>query len=150
MSFTISPTLECDQRNALEHMFFFNVNQHRVLPGIQHSIAHYGVPEIIEENGTLTIRVGELHNVQTLFAVSENGAPLGVAVFVHMPDERFVVLHLVVQPRLRSSVDLNTPVLLELIREIRSTARRMRGVEKVEMVYNATRNARVTGLTPQV
>ena len=110
-SFTITATLPVDQRVALEHLLFFNVNQHRVLSGIQQSIARFGVPEIFEHQGNLRIRVGTMENVQTLFAVSEIGHPLGVAVFVHLSEGRFVVLHLVVEARLRSSFDVNTPVL---------------------------------------
>jgi hypothetical protein len=149
ISFTITPTLPIDQRAALEHLFFFNANQHRVLPGIQQSIASYGVPEISEHQGSLRIRVGDLQNVQTLFAVSELGPPVGVAVFVHLPHERFVVLHLVVEPRLRSTSDINTPVLLELMRVIRSTARRMRGVDRVELVYFASHVVRLSGGIPE-
>lgn len=141
--FTLRTTLGLEQRAALEGLFFFNVNQHRMLPGIQRSIASFGVPEVVESHGCLRIRVGDLEGVQNLFAVSEHGTPLGVAVFLHVPGQRFVVLHLVVEPRLRSTTDVNTPVLLELIREIRSTARRERGVDRVEMVYNARHHARL-------
>ena len=137
---TITPTLPAEQRPALEHLLFFNVNQHRVLPGIQLSIESYGVPEIFEYQGNLRIRVGNLENVQTLFAISELGPPVGVAVFVRLACERFVMLHLAVDTRLRSTLDVNTPVLLELMREIRSTAKRMGGFDRVELVYNV-RNA---------
>jgi hypothetical protein len=149
ISFTITPTLPIDQRAAFEHLLFFNANQHRVLPGIQQSTASYGVPEIIEHQGSVRIRVGDMQNVQTLFAVSELGPPLGVAVFVHLSHERFVVLHLLVEPRLRSTVDVNTPVLLELMRKIRSTARRLRGVDRVELVYYASHAVRLSGEIPE-
>ena len=48
----------------------------------------------------------------------------------------FVVLHLGVEPRLRSTADVNIPVLLKLMHEIRSAARRTRGVERIEFVYS--------------
>lgn len=134
-SISITSKLAVDQRVALEHLLFFNVNQHRVRLGIQQSIETYGVPEIYEQEGGLRIRVGDIEGVQTLFAVSEAGRPLGVAVFVRLAHERFVVLHLVVQPRLRSAADVNTPVLLKLMHEIRSAARRTRGVDRIELVY---------------
>jgi hypothetical protein len=134
-SITITGNLALDQRGALEHLLFFNVNQHRVRSGIQQSIATYGEPEIYESGGWLRIRVGDVEGVQTLFAVSDVGHPLGVAVFVRPVPERFVVLHLGVEPRLRSSVDVNTPVLLKLMHEIRSTARRTQGVDRIELVY---------------
>jgi len=116
-----------------------------VRPGIQYSVENYGVPEIIEERGSLRIRVGDIDNVQTLFAVSHFGTPVGVAVYVCLAHERFVVLHVVVEPRLRSSNEVNTPVLLELMREIRSTARRTPGIARIELGYNHRRAVRLTG-----
>ncbi len=140
-SIGIACKLALDQRSALEQLLFFNVNQHRVRLGIQQSIETYGVPEIYEHEGGLRIRVGNVPGVQTLFAVSETGHPLGVAVFVRLAEARFVVLHLGVEPRLRSSLDVNTPVLLKLMHEIRSAARRTRGVERIELVYKQERHA---------
>jgi hypothetical protein len=134
-SIGITSKLAVEHRTALEHLVFFNANQHRVRSGIQQSIETYGVPEIYEQDDGLRIRVGDIEGVQTLFAVSETGRPLGVAVFVRLAHERFVVLHLVVQPRPRSTLDVNTPVLLKLMHEIRSTARRTRGVDRIEVVY---------------
>jgi hypothetical protein len=143
ISFTLAPTVAVEQRSALEQLFFFNANQHRVLPGIQASIASFGLPEIVESNGGLRIRVGDRKDVENIFAVSAHGTPLGVAVFVHVPRRHLVVLHLVVGPRLRSTLDVDTPVLLELVREIRSRARREREVDRVELVYNGHRPARL-------
>ncbi len=136
MSDTINITsrLAADQRAALEQLVFFNVNQHRVRVGIQQSIATYGAPEILEEGGWLRIRVGDLEG-QTLFAVSAAGRPLGVAVFARLVRERFVVLHLGVEPRPRARVEANPTVLLRLMHEIRAAARRTRGVDRIDVVY---------------
>ena len=111
MSETIGITckLPVEQRVALEQLLFFNVNQHRVRLGIQQSIETYGVPEIFEQDGGLRVRVGDIEGVQTLFAVSDIGRPLGVAVFVRLARDRFVVLHLGVEPSLTA-----TPCPLEL------------------------------------
>ena len=134
-SIGITSKLPLDQRAALEQLLFFNVNQHRVRVGIQQSIETYGVPEIYEQDGGLRIRVGDIDGVQTLFAVSEAGRPLGVAVFVRSAQERFAVLHLGVEPRLSATPEINTRVLLKLMHEIRSAARRTRGVDRIELVY---------------
>ena len=131
-SIGITCKLALDQRRALEQLLFFNVNQHRVRLGIQQSIETYGAPEIYEHAGSLRVRVGDIAGVQTLFAVSETGNPLGAAVFVRLAQERFVVLHLGVQ---------STPVLLRLMHEIRSAARRTRGVDRIELVYKQERHA---------
>ncbi len=144
-SIDIACKLPIEQRAALEQLLFFNVNQHRVRSGIQQSIDTYGVPVIVEEEGGLRIRVGDIAGVQSLFAVSTGGRLLGVAVFVRSAHERFAVLHLVVAPRSSSGPDLNTRVLLKLMHEIRRAARRTRGVERIELVYRDRHAVRLHG-----
>ena len=73
-SIGLRSTLPLDQRVALEQLLFFNSNQHRVRVGIQQSIETYGVPEIDEHDGVLSVRVGDIGGVQTIFAVNETGA----------------------------------------------------------------------------
>ena len=144
-SIGITSKLAADQRTALEQLLFFNVNQHRVRIGIQQSIETYGVPEIYEHDGGLRVRVGDIAGVQTLFAISEFGRPLGVAVFVRSAHERFAVLHLGIEPRLSLTPEANTRVLLKLMHEIRSAARRTRGVERIELVYKDSHAVRLHG-----
>ena len=144
-SIGITSKLAAEQRPALEQLLFFNVNQHRVRVGIQQSIDTYGVPEIYEQDGGLRVRVGDIEGVQTLFAISDEGRPVGVAVFVRSAHERFAVLHLGVDPRLSLTSDQSTRVLLKLMHEIRSTARRTRGVDCIELVYKVRHPARVHG-----
>jgi hypothetical protein len=142
-SIGITSKLAAEQRPALEQLLFFNVNQHRVRVGIQQSIDTYGVPEIYEQDGGLRVRVGDIAGVQTLFAISDDGKPLGVAVFVRSARERFAVLHLGVDPRLSLTADHSTRVLLKLMHEIRSTARRTRGVDCIELVYKVRHAVRL-------
>jgi hypothetical protein len=141
----ITSTLSIDQRAALEQLLFFNVNQHRVRLGIQQSIETYGVPEIYEHDGALEVRVGTIAGVQTRFAISDGGKPLGVAVFVRSAHERFAVLHLGIDPRLSLTPEINTRVLLKLMNEIRHTARRTHGVDRIELVYKDRHAVRLHG-----
>ena len=131
----ITTQLSVEQRSALEQLLFFNVNQHRVRGGIQQSIDTYGVPEIYARDGTLGIRVGAIAGVQSLFAVSTDGRPVGVAVFVRLAQDRVVVMHLGVEPDSQSGKDVNPSVLSRLLHAIRSTARCTRGIDRVELVY---------------
>jgi hypothetical protein len=129
------------QRIALEQLVFFNANQHRVRLGIEHSIKTYGAPEIYEHDGALRVRVGSVADVQTLFAVNDSGRPVGVAVFVRMEQDRFVVLHVVVEPRPDSGP--GNPVLLRLMHEIRRAARITRGVDRIELPYKPAHAVRL-------
>jgi hypothetical protein len=144
-SIDITSNLAAEQRAALEQLLFFNVNQHRVRSAIQQSIDTYGVPEIYEQDGGLRVRVGDIAGVQTLFAISELGRPVGVAIFVRSAHERFAVLHLGVDPKLSMTPDLNTRVLIKLMHEIRSTARRTRGVGRIDLVYKVRHSVRLHG-----
>lgn len=139
-SILVTSRLAADQREVLERLLFFNANQHRVRLGIEQSIEIYGVPEIHEIDGGLRIRVGDMAGVQSLYALGESGRPVGFAVFVRMAEERFVVLHLGVDPGPR---DANTPVLLRLMHEIRRAAKRTRGVDRIELVYKARHPVRL-------
>ncbi|HEY5265091.1 MAG TPA: hypothetical protein VIJ37_08860 [Steroidobacteraceae bacterium] len=127
----------------MEQLLFFNVNQHRVRTGILQSIDTYGVPEIYEHEGGLRVRVGDIAGVQTLYAISHQGRPVGVAVFVRSAHERFAVLHLGVEPHLSMTPELNTRVLLKLMHEIRSAARRTHGVDRIELVYKDSHSVRL-------
>jgi hypothetical protein len=149
-SIEITSRLAAEQRPALEQLLFFNVNQHRVRLGIQQSIDTYGVPELYEENGGLRVRVGDICGVQTLFAVSDLGRPVGVAVFVRSAHERFAVLHLGVEPRWGSTPEANTRVLLKLMHEIRHAARRTRGVACIELAYKHSHPVRLHGIGGQL
>jgi len=142
-SVSITSKLAANQRAALEQVLFFNENQYRVRDGIEQSIATYGVPEIYEHDGNLRIRVGTTEGVQSLFAVSANGCPIGVAVFVRVAEDRFVVLHLGVATR--AGDPANSAVLIKLMHEIRGAARRTRGVERIEFVYKDRNPMRLHG-----
>ena len=144
----ITSKLPPAQRGALEQLVFFNANQHRVRPGIEQSIRAYGAPEIYEHEGYLRVRVGIVKDVQTLFAIDELGAPVGVAVFVRQEQARFVVLHVVVQPRTDLPTGLGHPVLLRLMHEIRRAARITRGVHSIELPYKGAHAVRLQGGRP--
>ena len=57
----------------------------------------------------------------------------------------FFPLHLGVEPRLSATPEVNTRVLLKLMHEIRSAARRTRGVDRIELVYKDCHAVRLHG-----
>jgi hypothetical protein len=141
----ITSKLGVRQRIALEQLLFFNVNQHRVRGGIQQSIETYGVPEIYEQDGELKVRVGDISGVETLFAVSAEGRPMGVVVFIRSDHARFAVLHLGIEPHLSIMRDSSTRVLLRLMHEMRGSSRREHRNGHIEFVYKDRHAARLHG-----
>ena len=144
-SIGITSKLPADQRTALEQLLFFNVNQHRVRVGIQQSIETYGVPEIHEHDGGLSIRVGDIEGVQSLFAVSERAGRWGWRCSCDWPASDSSCCISGCSSHASLAADLNTRVLLKLMHEIRSTARRTHGVDRIELVYRDRPAVRLHG-----
>jgi len=63
------------QRSALEALVFFNSCQERVAECIASAVEKFGCPEIVSDRTRLRLRIGDLHDVQTLFAVEASTSP---------------------------------------------------------------------------
>jgi hypothetical protein len=125
------------QRPALEGLLFFNSCQDRVSAGIADSVEKYGSPEIVVDGDRMRVRTTQLDEVQCLFAVeSRTGRPVGVVVYLRADLEHIAVLHVSVAAEYASggmrSGDL---LLLRLLRELRRSTRRMKGVRRIELLY---------------
>jgi hypothetical protein len=129
--------LDPAQRLALERLLFFNGCQSRVLQSIVAAIDRYGVPEIVCESDGLRVRVGELDGVQSLFAIdAQTGRLLGVAVYVRADHEHVTVLHVgVAEDCCAGGPREGLMLLLRLMRAVRSSSRRLRGVRRVKVLY---------------
>ena len=137
---TITSRLPASMRGDLEAMLFFNTRQHRVRDGIEATIERFGLPEI---DGHLRIRVAGRAEVQSLFAVHEEGArarPVGAVVYVRDTFERITVVHVgVADDYAVGGRHAQERVLLRLLQEIRRVARRTAGIRHVEFAYTQNR-----------
>jgi hypothetical protein len=140
---TITSRLPAAMRGDLEAMLFFNTRQHRVRDGIEATIERFGLPEIVERDGYLRIRVAGRAEVQSLFAVHEEGErarPVGAVVYVRDTFERITVVHVgVADDYAVGGRHGDERVLLRLLQEIRRVARRTAGIRHVEFAYTRTR-----------
>lgn len=125
------------QRSALEALVFFNSCQQRVAECIASAVEEFGCPEIVSDRTRLRLRIGDLHDVQTLFAVeASSGRPVGVAVYTRPDLEHITVLHLGILPEYASGGDRSgEQLLLRLLREVRRSTRRVKGVRRLELYY---------------
>jgi hypothetical protein len=141
---SFSSRVAAEHRATLERLLFFNGCQNRVARGIVDAIDKYGPPEILVDNDWLRVRVAGLPEVQSLFAVDEpTGLPLGVAVYTRADLEHVTVLHIGLSEEYcaggdRESVNL----LLRLMKEIRRSSKRVKGVRRLSVHYG-TQRARV-------
>jgi hypothetical protein len=130
-----------EHRKSLERLLFFNGCQHRVSRGIVEAIDRYGSPEIQEDGEWLRAKVSGLADVQSLFAIEEaTGKPIGVAIYVRADLEHVSVLHVGLREEYCAGGEregLN--VLLRLMREIRRSSRRLKGVRRLSVLYGSQR-----------
>ena len=129
------------KRHALERILFFNGCQDRVARDIVDVIDRYGSPEIVDDGEGLRVRVGDLPDVQCLFAVETLTArPIGVAVYVRADLEHVTVLHLgVSEDYCTGGMNEGAGLLLRLVGEVRRSSRRMKGVRRLQVLYGGQR-----------
>ena len=134
-----SSILGSDYLEDLERLLFFNPLQEQALSGIHHSIREYGVPSISLDNGKLRVKVAELPEVQTLYAMEDSqDRPrlIGVMVFSRINDATIALLHIAIREEYsrfgeRSDAGL-VPKFLDQLRQI---ARRLKGVKSINLKY---------------
>lgn len=129
------------KRHALERILFFNGCQDRVARDIVDVIDRYGPPAIIDDGEGLRVSVGDLAEVQCLFAVETLTArPVGVAVYVRADLEHVTVLHLgVSEDYCTGGMNEREGLLLHLMGQVRRSSRRIKGVRRLEVLYGGQR-----------
>jgi hypothetical protein len=133
--------IAAEHRGTLEQLLFFNACQSRVASGIVDAIDKYGPPEIHAEEGWLRVRIAGLPDVQSLFVVDEaTGSPIGVAVYTRADLEHITVLHIgLAEEYCAGGERENLNLLLRLMKEIRRSSRRVKGVRRLSVHYGTLR-----------
>lgn len=131
------------QRTALEALVFFNSCQERYASCIAEAVERFGTPEIVADGDRLRVRVSELDDVQCLFALERTtGRPVGLAVYMRADLEHITVVHLGIAAEYASGgLKSADQLLLRLLREVRRSTRRMKGVRRLELFYIKERAA---------
>lgn len=139
---TFTSKVAIEHRPTLERLLFFNGCQNRVARGIADVIDRYGSPEIQPDGEWLRVRLAGLADVQSLFAVeTTTGRPIGVAVYMRADLEHVTVLHLGLSEEYCAGGEregLN--LLLRLMKEIRRSSRRVKGVRRLNVLYGTQRS----------
>jgi hypothetical protein len=131
------------QRTALEALVFFNSCQERVSACIADAIEKFGAPEIVADRDRLRIQMKGMPDVQCLFAIDlSTGRPVGVAVYARQDVEHVTVMHLGITAEFASGGPrAGEQLLLRLLREVRRSTRRVKGVRRLELYYATGRAA---------
>jgi len=140
---TFASKVAIEHREALERLLFFNGCQYRVAEGIVDVIDRFGPPEIQVDGEWLRVQVSELSNgVQSLFAIeTTTGRPIGVAVYMRADLEHVTVLHIGLAEEYCAGGERESlKLLLRMLRELRRSSRRVKGVRRLKVAYGAQRS----------
>jgi hypothetical protein len=138
---TFTSKVAIEHRKKLERLLFFNGCQDRVARGIVDVIDRFGPPEIQPDGEWLRVKVAGPSDVQSLFAVeTTTGRPLGVAVYIRADLEHVTVLHIGLSEEYCSGGERESlNLLLRLMKEIRRSSRRVKGVRRLSVLYGEQR-----------
>lgn len=127
-------------RKNVEELLYFNSGQTRVLESLIEAVERFGAPEIEDNGQQLKVVLRKLPDAQTLFAVAETGRPLGLMTYLRSDHENLLILHVSISAEFASGGALcRNQLLLRMLREIRRCSRRLKGIKKVELYYQAER-----------
>ena len=138
------------QKAALEALLFFNACQERVSACIADAIEKFGAPEIVADRDRLRIHMKGLPEVQSLFAIDvATGRPVGVAVYARQDIEHVTVVHIGITSEFASGGRrANEQLLLKLLREVRRSTRRVKGIRTMDLFYATATGRAATSRAP--
>jgi hypothetical protein len=147
----------------LEELVFFNPRQRDAEAAITEAVDLYGPPAIVGDETGLRVVVGTRDDVQCLFALAPVGHPrsaaalgtpvspptagelelAGIVMYLRISGKEIVVLHIGVAEAYCRSRRSGLEVVSALVRTVRAAARRLRGVERLTMLYLQGRQFRI-------
>jgi hypothetical protein len=143
--FFFSSVLPPSRKDELSELMFFNSHQHRIRDRIVHAIELYGTPEIVTTERSLRFKVGELGEVQSLYALegTADGPLAGAMVYARVSIEKVVLLHMCVAAPFSASSRAGASELLPLrmTHRLKRIAFAIKGVQKIEVLYGRRGNA---------
>ena len=140
--FDFVSAVDASLSKQVEALFFFHPRQKAWLGPIRANVEAFGAPQILERSGRIHVGI-ERNGAQCLFACHRQrrpGMPVGVVVYLRTSTELLHILHLAVDPAYgRGGPHEADALAARLVGEVRSLARRISGVRRVQLPYGQGR-----------
>lgn len=137
----LKSTLPSQYREELEELLFFHPQQNKVQDGIVYSIEKYGTPQIVDKDNFLHIEFDNFPGAQTLYAFDRIGNTeklVGSLIYYRTNVETIEVMHIDIQEKYTLTGPLaNKQVMLWFILNLRSIAKKIKGVRHIQLIYSA-------------
>jgi len=139
VNFHFTSKVAAHHREALERLLFFNPLQHRYCEDIERAIDRMGIPQIVVNEGSLRIRLGDYEESPSIFALTTRAGQeeiAGVIVFHRESLDCLLVLHVAVGPEYAMNGKWADELLaFRLIDHVRRVARSIKGIGTVRVIY---------------
>eukprot|EP01156_Anaeramoeba_ignava_P015967 Anaeramoba_ignava/a617238_6.p1 GENE.a617238_6~~a617238_6.p1 ORF type:complete len:147 (-),score=20.09 a617238_6:128-568(-) len=134
-SITFTSVLNIKFLEKLKTLLFFNPEQQKIVTGILASIEKYGLPKIEPEGENIVIKVGELTEVQSIYAI-DNEELVGVMLFFRETAQNITLLHIAVaeEHSLQGNKG-NKMIALQLIYKLKEIAAKIKDVKTISIYY---------------
>lgn len=143
MKICITSLLGTRHADDLEQLLYYHPQQSRFRQNIIASLEQYGSPRIVEINGGLRIQLELLKEVQTLYAIAQDGKGkdlAGVVVYTRAQDGNLEVVHIVVKDEFTlQGKYAKVEVASMLIEAVCRIAHQIQGVHSVRLAYDRGR-----------
>ncbi len=135
-----SSVIKNNYRDSLESLLHINENQIEFSRDIVNIIEKYGIPEIVSNLDNLRIKIGNLSEVQCIFAFDGNenyDHLIGLIIYYRTTTEDIIILHIAVNWEYAVSGKYGDQMLaMRLISKVREIANRLKGIETISISYN--------------
>ena len=142
--FVYSSALPPARYHELADLMFFNHQQQRYSDDIVDAIERYGVPQIVVTDHSLRFSVGDLGEVQTLFALdgdAKRGRLAGAMLYARVSEPKVVLLHIGVAHDFTSAVRSSRLLTIKMVDRLKKIGRSIKGVEELEILYGRRTSA---------
>ena len=130
--------LPASDQDALERLVFFNPNQLHSQTDVQRALDMYGTPAIVSSGGELHVTLSRCDDVQCLFALIERAGRrpelAGMLIYRRTGIEDILIVHIAVADAYGRNRE-GLSVVIRLLRAVRAAARRLRGVQRLRVLY---------------
>lgn len=139
-------TLDRTYYDALERIFCFNGNQGKVYDSILSAVERYGIPHVSIVKDRLWVTFDSRLEAQSLFVLrqAEPKAELvGVVVYVREDNELVVIFVAIREDHVHGGIRSDRILLLRMVDELRSIARRVKGIASIKMFLRGLITVRI-------
>ena len=146
MQLSLVSSLPPSYYNELERLVFFNPSQAHAKGAIVEALDRYGHPCIVTTADGIRLVVNGGDHVQCIFGIARTRRRLalaGMVMYLRASREELVVVHIAVSARYARTKRTSLGVVVPLVRAVRAAAHRLRGVERMSVLYRQGRSFRI-------